>query len=56
MSIELLSILESELRKYLKSMKEGKYSYYEKLDVVVNNETKQIVGTVKELALFISKI
>lgn len=49
----IMILLEKELRKSLSNMKNDKYSYNKKLDLIINNETKRALGDVESLARFV---
>ena len=52
----MVLVLEKELKKILSNMKNEKYSYNEKLDLIINNETKKGIGNVRSLALFVMEL
>ena len=47
----MVLVLEKELKKILSNMKNEKYSYNEKLDLIINNETKKGIGNVRSLRI-----
>ena len=52
----MVLVLEKELKKILSNMKNEKYSYNEKLDLIINNETKKGIGNVRSLVLFVLEL
>ena len=52
----IILVLEKELRKILSNMKNEKYSYYKKFDLIIDNDTKKAIGNVHSLALFIMEL